>query len=76
MNEVFFPQGENISRGMGSCYYINHNGAAKYHEVSDICLGSTSSGSLRGPLSLHDPESTFLKAAIDYLYVTNDTKQR
>ena len=33
MNEVYFPQAENVSLGLGSCYYINHNGKSRYHEV-------------------------------------------
>jgi hypothetical protein len=41
MNEVFFPAEENVTSGLGSCYYINHGGKARYHETNDICLGYT-----------------------------------
>jgi hypothetical protein len=41
MNEVYFPQTENETRGLGSCYYIQHNGKARFDEVNNICLDSS-----------------------------------
>jgi hypothetical protein len=36
MNEVFFPQGENTASSIGSCFYIQHNGKARYQEVNQV----------------------------------------
>jgi hypothetical protein len=51
MNEVYFPQTENVSLGLGSCYYINHNGKSRFHEVT------ISKACLRAALMLTDPKS-------------------
>ncbi len=73
-DEVFFPQGENQSSGIGSCYYINHSGKTRFHETNQVCLDSSSRGSLRSPFSGRDPEFNLLVGALNYLYIfTNDT---
>ena len=41
MNEVYFPPAENVTHGLGSCYYINHGGKVRFHEINQVCLDST-----------------------------------
>ena len=76
MNEVFFPQKENSSNGIGSCYYINHNGQTRFHETNQVCLDSTSRGSVRSSFSRRDPEYNLLRGALNFLYITDDTNKR
>ncbi len=67
--EVFFPQGENLASGIGSCYLINHNGNVRFHEANSVCLDSTNRGSLKSPFSQSDPEYNLLMGAINFLKV-------
>jgi hypothetical protein len=76
MNEVFFPQGENLTSGIGSCYYINHAGQTRFHETSSVCLDSSSRGSLQSSFSQRDPEYNLLKGALNFLYLTDDPTKR
>ena len=76
MNEVFFPQGENSTPGIGSCYYINPDGQTRFHETSQVCLDSSSRGSIRTPFSSRDTEFQLLKGAINFLYITSDGSKR
>ena len=73
MNEVFFPQTENSATGIGSCYYINPDGQTRYHEANQVCLDSTSRGSIRSSFSRRDPEINLLLGALNFLYVNADS---
>jgi len=42
------------------------NGAARYYDVDDICLSSSSRGSMRSPFSRRDPEYHLFDAALDF----------
>ena len=76
MNEVYFPRTENTATGIGSCYYINHDGKTRFHETNNICLDSSNSGSLRSPFSKRDPEYHLLNGAMNFLYITGDSSHR
>jgi len=75
-NEVFFPAGENISSGIGSCYYINPTGKTRFHETNEICLASSTQGSIRSSYGKRDGEFHLLKGATNFLYITSDTTKR
>ena len=76
LNEVFFPQSENSSFGIGSCYYINHNGKVRFHEANSVCLDSSSRGSLRSPFNKRDPDYDLVLGVLNFLYLTSSTTLR
>ncbi len=73
MNEVFFPLAENSADGIGSCFYINHQAQTRFHETNQVCLDSTTRGSIRSPFSQRDPEYNLLMGVLNFLYITNNT---
>ena len=71
MDEVYFPAREGTGEQIGSCYKINADGKARFHDVNDICLDSSSEGSTRYSFSRRDPEYYLLHGALDFLHETN-----
>ena len=76
LNEAFFPQSGSSSKGIGSCFLINHNGQTRFHETNQVCLDSSSRGSLQSSFNPRDQEFGLLKGVLDYLYLTSDPNER
>jgi hypothetical protein len=45
----------------------------RFHETNQVCLDSSSRGSLRSPFSRRDPEINLLIGALNFLYLTTDS---
>ena len=74
LEEVYFPEDASSGKMIGSCYRVQSQGNARYFDIDDICLGSSSQGSVRASFSRRDPEFHLLEAYIDYYIHTTDTQ--
>lgn len=49
-------------------FVLQTEGNARYYDLDDICLGSSSQGSIRASFSRRDPEYRLLEAYIDFYH--------
>ena len=66
LEEVYFPEDDSSGKMIGSCFRVQSQGNARYFDLDDICLASSSQGSVRASFSRRDPEFHLLEAYIDF----------
>ena len=68
LEEVYFPEDDSSGKMIGSCFRVQSQGNARYFDLDDICLASSSQGSVRASFSRRDPEFHLLEAYIDFYF--------
>ena len=71
LEEVFFPS--EPGKMIGSCYRVEVDGKARFHDVDDLCLSSSARGSTRASFSQRDPEFQLLKSYLEYYNQKGDS---
>ena len=74
LEEVYFPEDASSGKMIGSCFRVQSQGNARYFDLDDICLASSSQGSVRASFSRQDPEFHMLEAYIDFYIHSADTQ--